>query len=427
MEIQNLNESNPWWTKKTVPEELMGVARPDYDLLLKSMGTKEVVIITGVRRSGKSTLMYRMIDDLLKKGVAPEQILFVNLEDSRLSKNSLDDIYSAYRENVNPAGKAYVFLDEIHKRERWESWIRRHYDIQSNCKFVVSGSCSYLLKKEYSTLLTGRNLTFEVFPLSFREFLSFKRTKLDLDKLKKGLLLEKDRHFVLNVFNEYVNYGGFPAVFFEDADFKTKLLAQYFDDIVYKDIVDRYNLNAQKVRDLALYLMTNFTGFVSLRNLRNTLGLSYETINDYVSHFKEAFLFFTMEHFSYSMKEQKTRPSKIYCIDNGLRNAVAFRFSKDEGKLAENLVFLTLKMRQASLFYWKDAGEVDFVIKNANQSLTAINVSYANEIDERETKALKEFKSKFSKTGELLIITRDLEKKEGGIHFIPLWKWLLLV
>lgn len=425
MELQRLSEANPWWVKKRVPEDMKGTARSEYATVLRSVGIREVTILTGVRRSGKSTLMYQMIDDLLGAGVAPEQILFVNLEDTKLSRDSLEDIYSAYRENINPDKKAYVFLDEVHKRRRWESWVRNRYDNQ-NCKFVISGSCSHLLKKEYSTLLTGRNITFDIFPLSFGEFLSFRKIELDPDKLRKGVILENDKHMILNALGEYMNFGGFPAVFFREEEFKMRLLAQYFDDIIYKDIVDRYNLNSQKVRDLALYLLTNFTGFVSLRNLRNTLGLSYKSIRDYVSYFNEAFLLFTLEHFSYSMKEQKTRPSKAYCIDNGLRNAVSFKFSKDEGKLAENLVFLALKIRgKRDVYYWKARGEVDFVVKNRDQSLTAINVSYADEIDERETRALAEFRSQFGKARELLVITRDLEKMEHDMRFVPLWKWLL--
>ncbi|MFH1472586.1 MAG: ATP-binding protein [Nanoarchaeota archaeon] len=426
MDVNKLIDSNPWWLTKKVLEELMGIRREAYELLIKSVTIKEVTIITGVRRSGKSTIMYQMIDALLKNGVAPEQILFINLEDNRLANDSLDEIYSAYKERINPGKKAYVFLDEIQRKEKWELWIRRHYDLKSDCKFIISGSCSYLLKKEYSTLLTGRNLTFDVFPLSFQEFLSFKNIALDLNSLKKGLILEKEKHMVVNAFGDYLYYGGFPDITLKEKEFKTKVLAQYFDDLLYKDIVDRHNLNSQKTKDLALYLITNFTGVLSLRTLRAVLGLSYESISDYMSYYKEAFLFFSAEHFAYSMKEQKTNPSKIYCIDNGLRNAVSFKFSKDEGKLAENLVFIELKRREQDAYYWKGKQEVDFIIKYSNQSIEAINVSYSDEIPEREISGLFEFKELFKKTKKLTIITKDTEKTEHGITYIPLWKWMLL-
>lgn len=426
MDIRKLSEWNPWWENPSLIEELKGRPRPRYRQLLDSVEIKEVTIITGVRRSGKSTLMYQMIDGLLKKGVEPKQILFVNLEDKKLTKETLDDIYESYRENINLDKKAYIFLDEIHRKEGWESWIRKKYDLKSDNKFVISGSCSYLLKKEYSTLLTGRNLTFEVFPLSFEEFLLFKNILPDKNNLEKGIMLERTMLSVLKHLKEYLNLGGFPEVLLKPQDFKMKLLEQYFDDILYKDIVDRYNLNNQKTKDLALFLMTNVTGLISLRNLRSSLKISYDSIKDYLSCYKEAFLFFTSDHFSYSFKEQKTLPSKIYCIDNGLRNAVSFKFSEDEGKLVENLVFLELKRAEKEVYYWKNKGEVDFIIKNKDNSISAINVSYTDNIEGREIKALLEFKREFNRVKELLLLTKNTEKNECGVKFIPLWKWLLV-
>lgn len=428
MDIQKISEANPWWSSGKVPDELKGKPRKGYDLLIKSIEIREVTILTGVRRAGKSTFMYQMVDFLLLNGISPEQILFVNFEDNRLVDSSLDDIYQSYRSSINPEKKAYIFFDEVHKRDKWESWVRRHYDLQADCKFVVSGSCSYLLKKEYATLLTGRNLTFEVYPFSFEEFLLFKGMEINISKIKKGIILEKEKHTIIHAFSEYLFQGGFPSVFFQEKDFKTKMLAQYFEDILFKDIISRYNLNSKKTQDFARYLMTNVTGLVSLRNVRNVLGLSYDLIKDYLSHFTDAFLFFTLEHFSYSMKEQKSRASKIYCVDNGLRNAVSFKFSSDEGKLAENLVFIELKKRDNEIYYWmseKDA-EVDFIVKNKDNSINAINVTYGNEISEREISSLKEFGEKFNKINKLIILTKNIEKYDGRIYFIPLWKFLLV-
>jgi len=426
MEIEKLNEWNPWWEDISLLEKLKGKERPIYKLLLNSIKIKEITIITGVRRSGKSTLMYQMISNLLKTGIKPKQILFVNLEDKKLIENSLDDIYLSYRENINADERAFIFLDEIHKKDGWESWIRKKYDLKTEDKFVISGSCSYLLKKEYSTLLTGRNITFEVFPLNFREFLLFKNIEIDVEKIKGRVVLEKTKILIKKELKNYLELGGFPAVLEKPEEYKKELLEQYFDDIIYKDIVDRFNLNSQKTKDIALFFMTNFTSLASLRNIRNSLKISYDTVKDYLSYFKEAFLFFTLDHFSYSFKEQKTRASKVYCIDNGLRNAVSFKFSKDLGKLAENIVFVELKRREKDVYYWQNKGEVDFIIKNKDNSLEAMNVSFTNEINDREVKSLSEFKKEYkTKIKEIIIITNDLEKKEKGIEFIPLWKWLL--
>jgi len=426
MEIERLAEWNPWWESKELISELKGKERSEYKYLINSIDLREVTIIVGVRRSGKSTLMFQMVDHLLKKGVNPKQILFVNLEDKKFINESLDDIYRSYRENINLDEKAYIFLDEVHRKPGWELWIRKKYDLKSKDKFVVSGSCSYLLKKEYSTLLTGRNVTFEVFPLSFEEFLSFKNIKIEKNNIRKGIVLEKTKFSISKSMQEYLYFGGFPEIFFKPKTYKNRVLEQYFDDILYKDIVDRYNLNAQKAKELALFFMSNFTNVVSLRNLRNSLKLSYDTIKDYTSHYKEAFLFFTLEYFSYSLKEQKTIASKIYCIDNGLRNAVSFKFSKDEGRLAENLVFIELVKSRNEIYYWKEKGEVDFVMKNKDNSLTAINVCYSDDIPDREFQSLLEFKKKFkSKAKKLVVLTKDTERRENGISLVPLWKWLL--
>lgn len=423
--IEDVIDWNPWWELRRVPKELLGSTRQHYNKLLGSINIKEITIILGPRRAGKSTLMYQTIEQLFASGVLPEQVLFVNLEDKKLRNASLDELYAAYRGEINPEKKAYVFFDEIHRKVDWEAWLRKKYDLKEDAKFVISGSCAYLLKKEYATLLTGRNLTFEVLPLSFEEFLSFKGIAIDKKNVRRGILLEKTKTIILRSLKEYITLGGFPEVVLKQQSFKTIVLAQYFDDILYKDIVDRHDLNSQKVRDLALYFATNFTGIVSLRNVRNALGLSYDTIKDYISYYEDAFLFFAINHFSYSFKEQKTLPSKIYCIDNGLRNASGFTFSKDEGKLAENMVFVELKRRNISPYYWKSKWEVDFVIKNPDQSLEAINVSYTDEIAEREQKAMAEFGKEFEKVKSLTLITKNTEKKEGNISYVPLWKWLL--
>jgi len=426
MEIEKLSEWNPWWEDKELVKKLRGVHRPNYDYLINSINIKEIVIIVGIRRSGKSTLMYQMINKLLANGTNPKQILFVNLEDKKLSNDSLEDIYLSYRKIMNPDKKAYIFFDEVHQKEAWGSWIRKKYDQKSNDKFVISGSCSYLLRKEYATLLTGRNITFEVFPLSFGEFISFKKLSINKENLNKGIILDKTKILILKNLDEYINIGGFPEVFFKEEAFKIKILEQYFDDILYKDIIDRYNLNTQKTKDFAMFLITNFTSLISLRNIRNSLKISYDTIKDYLSYYREAFLLFTIDHFSYSFKEQKTLASKVYCIDNGLRNAVSFKFSKDEGKLVENLVFIELKRKEKDIYYWKNKGEVDFIIKEKDQSLKAVNVSFTEEINEREIKALLEFKKEFKKVKELILITKEIEKEENRIKFIPLWKWLLV-
>ncbi|MBU1203672.1 MAG: ATP-binding protein [Nanoarchaeota archaeon] len=419
--IEILKEWNAWWETGKVNSELEGKKRPLYQELLNSHKIKEISIITGVRRSGKSTLMYQIINELIKKSIHPYQILFMNLEDEKLSEFSLEEIYDVYKQELNPDKRSYIFIDEVHKKKGWEKWIRKKYDLKTNDKFFISGSCSYLIKKEYATLLTGRNLTFEVFPLSFKEYLNF--NKIQFKNL--NLITKETQNKLKNKLKEYISLGGFPEVSLKDKAYKKRILEQYFSDILYKDIIARYNLNVQKSKDLTIFLITNFTRPISLRNIRNTLGLSYDTSKDYISYLQESFLLFSLDHFSYSLKEQKTEASKIYCIDNGLRNSVSFKFSKDEGKLVENTVFINLRRNKKDIYYWKGQKEVDFIVKEKDNSLTAINVCYNNELNKREEESLKEFQTKFQKTKKLMIITKDIEEERDNIKFIPLWKWLL--
>ncbi len=424
--IDILSEWNPWWFKKKEElKELSGIERPEYKELIKTVNLKEITVITGVRRSGKSTVMYQMIKKLIESGVDSKNILLVNFEDEVLNETSLEDIYLEYREKINPDKKSFIFFDEVQKKQKWERWIRKKYDLKTEAKFVISGSSSHLLKKEYSTLLTGRIVAFEIMPLSFKEFLQFSGIKPEQKLLKKGIVSNKDKIKIQNALEKYINEGGFPEIFFKEKKQKRLVLTNYFEDIIFKDVVDRFNIKSQKPKELAKYLITNITGKTSLRKLREATDLSYDQLKEYLSHFFEAFLFFELNHFSYSIKEQKTRPTKIYGIDNGLRNAVAFKFSEDKGKLTENLVFLELKRQNKQVYYWANQNEVDFVIKNEDNSLQGINVSFTDKIKERETKGLKELKKQKKKTKKLTLITKNTEKKEHGITFIPLWKWLI--
>jgi len=424
--IDVLSEWNPWWFgKKEALEELAGIERPEYADIVDTVNLRETTVITGVRRAGKSTIMYQMIKRLIGDGKEPKDILLLNFEDEALSDLPIEEAYSEYRQKINPEKKAFIFLDEVQKKQKWELWLRKKYDLMRDAKFVVSGSSAHLLKKEYSTLLTGRIVSFEIMPLSFMEFLDFSEIHPDRKMSEMGLIAPQDKPRMLNALEKYLKEGGFPEISFKDMEQKRLVLTNYFDDIILKDVVDRHNIKSQKPKELAKYLATNISGKISLRTLRQTTELSYGQIKEYLSHYIDAFLFFETNHFAYSIKEQKTRPSKIYCIDNGLRNAVAFKFSEDLGKLAENLVFLELRRRNKEAFYWKNKNEIDFVVKNADNSLDAINVSYTDEINERETAGLQEFKKQNRKTGKTLIITKDLEKTQDGIEFIPLWKWLL--
>lgn len=423
-----LADWNVWWEKNEVPLNLLGQKRGISDGFIDLMQLKEIKIVTGVRRSGKSTILYQIIEHLINTGVPPKNILLLNFEDAALAHYSPQEIYESYLSELNPAFDNFIFIDEAQRKEGWENWIRKMYDLKHAANFFVTGSSASLLKKEYSTLLTGRNISEEVFPMNFGDFLNFSGVEVG----NTETISTETRSKVLFNLKKYLEWGGFPEVFFTNDNYKRRILNQYFEDIIYKDIVDRYGTNSTKTKELGVYLLTNISNLLSMRNTRNALGFGLETISDYMSYMTEAYLLYAVPIYSPSLKIQSANPKKIYCIDTGLRNAVSFKFSQDMGRIAENAVFVELKRRKREVYYWKNnVGEVDFIIKEGLRPVEAIQVCW--NLDEestrkRETKALYSAMDEFD-LDRGIIITEDTEtveeKDDKTIFFIPMWKWFL--
>ena len=389
---------------------------------IKASINKEVIDLVGVRRSGKSSALFLLIQELKLKD---DDYLYINFEEplfiGNYSVSLLENIWQVFKQNYNPSGKPYIFLDEIQYIEGWEQWVRKIRDLELAHVFVT-GSSAKLLSKEFGTKLTGRHKTFQVFPLSFKSFLAFKGVKEQDISSKK--LMVKNKQTILKHFKEFLVKGGFPEITITK---NQDLLKEYFDDILYKDIVSRYEIrDVKSLKRLAVFCLTNITKKFSYNTIKKLYGQSLESTKAYLSFLEEAFLIFQAPFFSYSLKTQENHQRKIFAIDNGLRNAVSFRFSKDKGKLAENLVFVELKRKNKEIFYWAGKNEVDFVVKNKDNKLIAINVTYSQEIDKRELKGLFEFKENYKqKVKETILLTKNIEKTEKGVKFIPLWKWLL--
>ncbi|MBU4369193.1 ATP-binding protein [Patescibacteria group bacterium] len=396
------------------------------------LSSNKIITIYGPRRSGKSFYFFYLIQELIKKNVVKERILYLNFEDDRilpLAYKEFDLILEAYFELYpeNKKEKIFLFFDEIQNIKNWEIFIRRIYD-KENSQIFITGSSSKLLSKEIATSLRGRTLSYSLFPLNFREFLSFKE-----EKLKRDFQYTSQRFRVKKLLEEFIEWGGFPEIVLEkDFVLKRKILEEYFNLLIYRDLVDRFSLNnIDLLKDLLKYLFTNFTSTFSINSYYNLtkqkLSLSRETISRYLSCIEESLHLFLLPKFSYSLKVQKVNPKKIICLDNGLRNIISFRFSQDKGKLVENLVGFEL-IKKGKIFYWSNKQEVDF-IKKEETGLTAVNVCYSNLVKDREAKSLLEFQKNFRWLKKRMIITEDKEGEEKingkTIKFTPLWKWLL--
>ncbi|OIN97162.1 hypothetical protein AUJ66_04225 [Candidatus Desantisbacteria bacterium CG1_02_38_46] len=390
--------------------------------------SKKIITVYGPRRSGKSFYFLTLIKELLRQSIPRERILYLNFEDDRilpLDFKELNLLLEAYFELYpeNKSKEIFLFFDEIQNIKNWEIFVRRIYD-RENVRIFITGSSSKLLSKEIATSLRGRTISYSLYPLSFKEFLSFKNERIEKDFEYTSL-----RFKIKKLLEKYIEWGSFPEIVLEeDLILKRKILSEYFNSLVYRDLSERFSLeNTDLLKDLLKFLFTNFTSYFSTNSyfnlIKQKLSVSRETISLYLSYIKETDYFSFLPLFSYSLKVQKINSKKIICLDNGLRNAVAFQFSQDRGKLIENIVGMNLKMKEKEIFFWKNKREVDFILKEKN-NLSAVNVCFSQTLPQREIDGLLEVKERLKNIKELILITKDIQKEENGIKFIPLWKWL---
>jgi predicted AAA+ superfamily ATPase len=407
-----------------------GFPRDTYNLKIKNLlKTGQIVTLTGVRRAGKSTLMKQQMRLLIQSGVPRNEILYVNLEDPRfegeLSLPLLTRVYEVYMENMKPVNKPYIFLDEIQEIAGWEKFVVSLQE-RNAAHVVVSGSSSRLLSSEFSTLLTGRHLDVEVFPLDFPEYLYFSGMEPS-----NRLNIVANRIKVEGLLKEYIESGGFPLAVLTH---NKQILSDYFRDIIFKDVVYRHRIReVDKVNALAKFYLTNISSQITFNKIKNFLNTSIETIERFSHYLASSYLIFFLKRFSYSVKDQEKSPRKVYAIDTGLRNVVAHRFLGDYGRLAENIVFLHLLKLGKELYYWKDKEqrEVDFIIKEGMRVEGAVQVCWALEDEKTKkrevgglVKAAKELKLRKG-----MVITSEYKGEEKvddiTIKYVPLSSFLL--
>ena len=365
------------------------------------LSTSHILIITGVRRCGKSTLL-QQISKKIK-----EEIIYFNFEDPRIYGFELED-FTKLDEIVGDEIR-YYFFDEIQNVEKWELFIRHLHDRDK--RIAITGSNASLLSKELGTRLTGRNIQIELFPFSYNEYLMF-------------LQLENN----LTSFNLYLEDGGFPEYL------KSKHKEQHqqlFKDIVYRDIIVRHGIRqAKTLIDIALFLIANVGKEYSLNGIKNTFGVgSANSVADYIHWLEDSYVLFSMPRFSWSLKSVSINPKKVYCIDTGFAQANSLSFSEDTGRLLENCVYLALRRKYKEIYYFKDKGECDFIVKEAQDILHIIQVCAEIHSDNkaREVNGLLAALTFFSKT-EGLILTLNQEDvlmiNDVKVRLLPVWKWL---
>lgn len=378
------------------------------------------LVISGMRRSGKSTLLRQIRMEFYRD----EPIYYLNFEDERLIDFEVGDFNFLYETFISLFGKSRVFFfDEIQNVEGWERFVRRMYD--RGFKFIITGSNSSLLSRELGTRLTGRYVGLELFPFSFREFLEFKDMEIPEDPEET---LTEARGLIKGAFNEFMEKGGIPEYLrFENAD----ILKTLYDNILYRDILVRYGLGEEKaLRELSLYIFSNYTSKISYSKLQKMLGLgSANTVKNYIGYLENSYMVFTIPKYAYSLKKQIYSPKKVYVIDSAFIKLISFSFSRNRGKLLENLVFLELMRRNLEIYYHRDKQECDFIVCENKRPIEAIQVTVTlHNTKEREYGGLLEALEAYGLESGLILTENDeFEETVRGkkIKVRPVWKWLL--
>jgi uncharacterized protein len=361
------------------------------------------LIVTGVRRCGKSTLLFQFLKEKF------DNAFYLHFEDPRLAGFENDD-FNRLSNEIGKRKPQVLFFDEIQLLENWELFIRQKLD--EGYKIVITGSNATLLSKELGTKLTGRHLSVELFPFSYTEFLGLK-------KLKNG---KKSA-------DEYLLKGGFPEYLKTENGF---VLNQLLEDILYRDIAIRYGIrDVRSLKQLAVYLLSNIAKPVSANNLKELFGIkSTSALLNYFTYLENAYIVQFLPMFSYSLKKQIRNPNKVYAIDLGLFSENSIVFTDESGRRLENTVYLHLRRKSKELYYFQEKKECDFVTFDKGKPKELVQVCYdltpAN-LD-REISGLLTALDYFDKpTGKIVTLNqKDFFSKNGKkIEVIPLNDFLM--
>jgi len=369
---------------------------PDYTSF-----TKHALIISGIRRCGKSTLL-QQINKTVK-----DKTIYINFEDPRLAGFDTGD-FNRLHEIIVSGGIRFLFFDEIQNIEKWENFVR--FILDEGYRIFITGSNASMLSRELGTKLTGRHISRELFPFSYSEYLAFTRLKPNAQSADK-----------------YRIHGGFPEMVKTGM---SEILMNIFNDIVTRDIAIRYNIkNISSLQQLAVWLISNVAKPVTGNSLRKLFDIgSSSSIMEYLSHFSDAYLFYFVPRFSYSQKVQIVNPKKVYTIDNGLIEANSVTFTPDNGRMLENMIFMHLRRATREIYYFSEKKECDFIVFQGRKLSGIYQACWQLDQDnmDRELSGLTAAMDFFG-VNSGTVITHDQSDsfiKEGKtINVIPFYKW----
>lgn len=378
-----------------------------------------VIIISGVRRCGKSVLLQQIRDKL------PQKDYFFNFDDDRLGNFTVEHFQQLYEVFIELYGEQnYFYFDEIQNIAGWEHFVKRLYN--AGKKVFITGSNARMLSKELGTYLTGCYISIELYPFSFSEFLVFRKQQNLLEDISGTVA----RGEVQSAFNDYLRQGGFPIYLKSEDGIVLKTL---YDNILYKDVMVRNQIvNEREVKELVYYSISNIGKPLTYTSLTKVIGVKNPTtVKNYLEYIENTYLLFTLSKLDYSVKAQLRNPKKIYAIDNALVSRLGFHFSGEEGRLLENMVYVELRRRGGEVFYHNSGNaECDFIVRDGFRVTHAIQVCYLlNDLNtrEREIRGVKDAMNAYQLTVGFIITNtheEDVEYEGKTIYILPAWKWL---
>ena len=383
----------------------------------------KIKVAIGMRRSGKTYFIYQSILEKLNQGIPISRILYLNFEDDRLLPidmhklaQILDAFYTHFPENHEH--QCFFYLDEIQNIEGFETVIRRFFDTK-NVDIYLTGSSAKLLSKEIATTLRGRSIATEIWPYSFDEYITAENISIN-----RSLYGNKTRDQLNQLFQQYLYQGGFPEVIKYSTDIRQQTLQDYIEIVLYRDIVERYEIsNPSVIKYMILSMIHNVAKPFSLNKFYNDLRSqgyksSKDALYEYASYIEDAYLLFSVPIYAKSIRKVNTNPKKIYAIDTGLITATTLSYNNNLGNLFENLIYLELRRLGCQIHYYltKERYEVDFLIQTRQGKKYLIQVTWnldSPETIERETRALECAKNELGIDGVIITLESYLEHGVG--------------
>jgi hypothetical protein len=441
-----LGKLNPHWLTGMPAEEAKYPShRDELEALYADRKVKKISVVTGPRRAGKTVLLRHLIARLIEDGVNPRSLLYCSLDNSRLaamSKDLVRDVIEFWLDGIAADGSKYVLLDEVHLLDGWYSGVKNFHDLNKDIKMYISGSASLAIQVKAEQYLRGRYLVHEIWPLDFRGYLSLRGSGRDgsakgtrVGPVEKGppedaISADRQLHALARDFKRYLLVGGFPeSREMEDTAKWFEVLENFVaQKAIYTDIAATFNIRAVKVLDSVLHhVVQNQSRLLTYESINEVAGLKHEVLLDYIEYLKGSYLIVEVRKLAPKVKEQLKSRKKFLCVDQGLRNALLaeYEMSEDnEGFVAENVVgmhlFLAAARSKRQVFYWKENGEIDFVIKGREPLL--VEVKYKNRVAESEVSKVRDAMDATGARLAYIVSKRDFSvMKERGreLRIVP--------